>query len=345
MNTSTPASARPVLAITMGDAAGVGPEIIAMTLAKPAINEMCRPLVVGDAGVMQRAAEMLKLPLKVRRVTQASEAAYAVGTMDVLSLDNIDWDELTIGKVNAMAGKAAVEYVIKALALVQSGQAKGMVTAPLNKEAMHLAGYKQYIGHTEILADLTKNTGETTMLMTSGPDDGRAHNLLAVVHVTRHIPFKDIAANITVGNVLRTIEITHEGMKALKIPHPRLAVAALNPHGGEGGILGREEIDAIAPAIHAAQAEGIDARGPYPADSIFFRAMKGEFDAVVAMYHDQGHIAIKVYGFDASVTVTLGLPIIRTSVDHGTAFDIAWKGLANPLSMYESIKLAATMAS
>ena len=345
MNAPNVTTARPVLAITMGDAAGVGPEIIAMTLAKPIIYEMCRPLAVGDAGVMQRVVEALRLPLKVQPVSQPGEASYTHGTLDVLSLDNIVWDELTIGKVNAMAGKAAVEYVVKATALVQAGQADAMVTAPLNKEAMHLAGYKQYIGHTEILADLTKNTGETTMLMTSGPDDGRPHNLLAVVHVTRHIPFKEIAAQITVENVLRTIEITHEGMRALKVPNPRLAVAALNPHGGEGGILGREEIDAIAPAIHAAQSIGIDARGPYPADSIFFRAMKGEFDAVVAMYHDQGHIAIKVYGFDASVTVTLGLPIIRTSVDHGTAFDIAWKGLANPLSMYESIKLAATMAS
>jgi len=333
-----------LLALTMGDAAGVGPEIIVKALSRAEIYNLCRPLVVGDEGVLRRAVENLGSPLRMARVKAIPEAGFRHGVIDVWSLDNIRWDELPIGKVSAMAGKAAVEYVIEATRLVQSGLADALVTAPLNKEAMQLGGY-HYIGHTEILADLTHSERETTMLITPGPDDGREHIPLRVVHVTRHIPFREIAANITKEQVLETIQITWEGMHALKIPKPRLAVAALNPHGGEGGILGREEIEAIGPAVKAAQEQGIDARGPYPADSIFFRAIGGEFDAAVAMYHDQGHIAIKVYGFEASVTVTLGLPILRTSVDHGTAFDIAWKGIANPRSMIEAIKLAATMTS
>lgn len=345
MSHFTDFSRRPVLAISMGDAAGVGPEIIAMALAKPEVYAFCRPLVVGDVGVMRRVVEVLRLPLQVASVPGAQQATFQAGTIDVLSLDNICFRELVIGHVCPMAGKAAVDYVIKGTELVQSGQADALVTAPLNKEAMRAAGYHQYIGHTEILADLTKSKRQTTMLITSGPADGREHNPLRVVHVTRHIPFAQIAARITRENVLETIEITDQGMQAIKVSHPKLAVAALNPHGGEGGILGCEEVEVIAPAVKAAQEKGINAHGPYPADSIFFRAMAGEFDAVVAMYHDQGHIAIKVYGFEASVTVTLGLPIIRTSVDHGTAFDIAWKGIANPLSMMEAIKLAAVMAS
>lgn len=334
----------PVLAISMGDASGVGPEVIAMALAKPAMRRICRPLVVGDAEVMRRAVGALGLLLQVNAVQSEAQAVYEPAALDVLDLQNIIWDDLTIGQVCPIAGKAAVEYVMRSTELVQAGAAAGLVTAPLNKEAMQKSGY-HYIGHTELLADLTNSEHLTTMLATSGPDDDRPHNPLRVVHVTRHVPFEGIASRITTTNVLETIEISHQGMQAIKVPNPRLAVAALNPHGGEGGILGREEIEAIGPAVALAQAKGINATGPFPADSIYFRAIAGEFDAVVAMYHDQGHIAIKVYGFEASVTVTLGLPIIRTSVDHGTAFDIAWKGIANPRSMVEAIKLAAIMAS
>jgi 4-hydroxythreonine-4-phosphate dehydrogenase len=334
----------PILAITMGDAAGVGPEIIAKALSRQNVREWCRPLVVGDAEVMRRVTEKLELALRVDALETPGQATYRAGILDVLDLDNIQWDALTIGEINTMAGKAAVEYVTKAAELVQSRTAAGIVTAPLNKEAMQSAGY-HYIGHTELLADLTHSEKQTTMLATSGPDDGQEHNPLRVVHVTRHIPFREIADRITTAQVLETIEITDLGLKALKIPAPKLAVAALNPHGGEGGILGQEEIEEIGPAVEAAQAQGIDASGPYPADSIYFRVMDGEFDAVVAMYHDQGHIAIKVYGFEASVTVTLGLPIVRTSVDHGTAFDIAWQGVANPRSMVEAIRLAAQMTA
>jgi 4-hydroxythreonine-4-phosphate dehydrogenase len=215
------------------------------------------------------------------------------------------------------------------------GTIDAVATAPLNKEAMRLAGY-DYIGHTEILADMTHTSHCTTMLATPG---------LRVTHVTRHVPFRDIAAYITKDNVLETIVITAQGMRALGYPEPRLAVAGLNPHNGEGGLLGQEEIEAIAPAVEAAQAQGIDADGPIPADSVFFTAIRGAYDVVVCMYHDQGHIAIKTHGFEKSITITLGLPIIRTSVDHGTAFDIAGQGIADETSMVEAITEAARMAA
>jgi 4-hydroxythreonine-4-phosphate dehydrogenase len=215
-----------------------------------------------------------------------------------------------------------------------SGEIDAIATGPINKQAIHLAGY-EYIGHTELLADLTNARRCTTMLATRD---------LRVTHVTRHVPLRDVANHITKQRVLDTILVTAEGLQQLGLEHPRLGVAALNPHGGDEGLLGQEEIEQIAPAVTAAREMGIDARGPFPADSIFFRATAGEFDAVVAMYHDQGHVPIKVLDFERSYTVTLGLPIVRTSVDHGTAFDIAWQGTSSPTSMIEAIKAAADLA-
>jgi 4-hydroxythreonine-4-phosphate dehydrogenase len=325
---------RPIIAITMGDAAGVGPEIVVKALALEEVYALCRPLVVGDAGVLTQAREVLGLDVGLHPITDVKAACFEPGVIDVLDLANIDLAGLEVGKVCAMAGKAAVEYVLKAGKLAMAGEVQGIATAPLNKEAMRLGGY-DYLGHTEILADLTKTPRCTTMLISGS---------LRVVHVTRHIPLRQVAAAITRERVLETIQLTAEGLPQMGIERPRLGVAALNPHAGEGGLLGGEEIEVIAPAVEAARAMGIDARGPYPADSIFFRAIAGEFDAVVAMYHDQGHIPVKVHGFEKSVTVTLGLPIVRTSVDHGTAFDIAWQGLASPQSLIEAIKLAAEMA-
>jgi 4-hydroxythreonine-4-phosphate dehydrogenase len=325
---------KPILAITMGDAAGVGPEITVKALAEEEIYRVCRPLVIGDAGVLARANEMLGTPLVVRPVAEGAEARFERGTMDVLDLANVELARLEVGKVSAMAGRAAVEYVIKAVELAQAGEVEAIATGPLNKEAINLGGY-DYIGHTEILADLTKTERCTTMLA-AGP--------LRVVHVTRHVPLREVPALITKERVLETIVVAAEGLRDLGIEGPRMGVAALNPHGGEGGLLGREEIEEIAPAVEEARKMDINARGPYPADSIFFRALAGEFDAVVAMYHDQGHIPVKVHDFEGSVTVTLGLPIVRTSVDHGTAFDIAWQRVASPRSLIEAVKLAARMA-
>ena len=243
--------------------------------------------------------------------------------------------ELQPGAVSAAAGRAAVDYIEQAVELAQAGMVDGIATGPINKAALKEAGVP-YIGHTELLAALTGEERVTTMLATPG---------LRAVHVTRHVPLGEVAAYITRERVLETIRLTDAGLKDMGIPHPRVAVAALNPHGGDEGLIGREEIEAIGPAVEAAQAVGIDAHGPIPADSVFFRAIQGEFDVVVAMYHDQGHIPIKTHGFERSVTVTLGLSIVRTSVDHGTAFDIAWQGVAHEESMVEAIRLAAQMAT
>jgi 4-hydroxythreonine-4-phosphate dehydrogenase len=328
-------SKRPVIAITMGDPAGVGPEVTVKALARDEVWDCCRPLVVGDAGVLAQAVALVAAPLAPRSIPDVREARFDRSAPDVLDLRNVDPAALQPGQVSATAGRAAVDYVKRAVELARAGQVDGIATGPINKAALQAAGVP-YIGHTELLAALTGEERVTTMLATPG---------LRVVHVTRHVPLREVAAHITRERVLETIRLTDAGLRGMSIPRPRLAVAALNPHGGDEGLLGREEIEAIRPAVEAAQAEGIEVDGPIPADSVFFRTIRGEFDAVVAMYHDQGHIPIKTHGFERSVTVTLGLPIVRTSVDHGTAFDIAWKGLASEESLVEAIDLAARLAA
>jgi 4-hydroxythreonine-4-phosphate dehydrogenase len=263
------------------------------------------------------------------------QARFERAMPDVFDVGAVDVGDVAPGRVSATAGRAAVACIEQATALASSGQVSGLVTGPINKAALRAAGCP-YIGHTELLAVLTGAERVTTMLATPG---------LRVVHVTRHLPLAEVAAQITCQRVLQTLRLTDAGLREMGISQPRLAVAALNPHGGDDGLLGREEIEEIGPAIEAARAQGIAAHGPIPADVVFFRAIRGEFDVVVAMYHDQGHIPIKTHGFERSVTVTLGLPIVRTSVDHGTAFDIAWQGQANHESMVEAIKLAAQMAA
>jgi len=324
---------RPIIVITMGDPAGIGPEVLVKTLAHESVWSHCRPLAVGDADVLRQAIGLLESPLHLHPVQDVAEASFAPERPDVLALANVDVDSLTFGTVSAAAGRAAFEYIERAVDLVQSGEADAIATGPINKAALRAGGIP-YIGHTEMLTEMTRASEVTTMLATPG---------LRVVHVTRHVPLAEVAPLITRERVLRTIRITDRGLRQMGIECPRLAVAALNPHGGDEGLIGREEIEAIAPAVEAAKEEGIDAKGPIPADSVFFRAIDGEFDAVVAMYHDQGHIPIKTHGFERSVTVTLGLPIVRTSVDHGTAFDIAWQGAANEASMVEAIELAAEL--
>ena len=331
---------KPVIAITIGDPAGVGPEVTVKALARQEVWACCRPLVVGDAGVLERAAALAGGVLTFHPISDASEARFDPAAPDVLDLHNVNLAALQPGRVSAAAGAAAVAYVEQAVALARAGQVEAMATGPINKAALQAAGIP-YIGHTELLAALLGNETlpeeqVTTMLATEG---------LRVVHVTRHIPLAQVAAHITPERVLETIRLTHAGLRQMGFPRPRLAVAALNPHGGDEGLIGGEEIEAIGPAVAAARAEGIDAAGPIPADSVFFRAIRGEFDVVVAMYHDQGHIPIKTHGFERSVTVTLGLPIVRTSVDHGTAFDIAWQGVASEESMVEAIRLAARLTT
>ena len=327
-------SDRPVIALTMGDPASVGPEIAVKALARGEIWKCSRPVVVGDCDVLAKAVALLAAPLSLHPIADVGEAQFDPTAPDVLDLRNVDLVTLEPGRVSAAAGRASVDYVEKAVDLALADQVDGLATGPINKAALRAAGIP-HIGHTELLAELTGEERVTTMLTTPG---------LRVVHVTRHLALREVAAHITRERVLETIRLTDAGLKQMSISRPRLAVAALNPHGGDEGLLGQEEIKHIGPAIEAAQTEGIEAQGPIPADSVFFRAIRGEFDAVVAMYHDQGHIPIKTHGFERSVTVTLGLPIVRTSVDHGTAFDIAWKGLASEESMVEAIRLAAQLA-
>ena len=328
-------SERPLIAITMGDPAGVGPEIAAKALARDEVWDNCRPLVVGDAGVLAQAVVLVAASLALHPVASLAEARFDPTGPDVLDLHNVEPAALQRGKVSAKAGRAAVAYVERAVELALAGQVDGIATGPVHKAALRAAGCS-HIGHTELLAALTCAERVTTMLATPG---------LRVVHVTRHVPLREVAAHITRERVLETIRLTDEGLRGMDIQRPRLAVAALNPHGGDEGLLGWEEIETIGPAVEAARAGGIDVHGPIPADSVFFRAIRGEFDAVVAMYHDQGHIPIKTHDFERSVAVTLGLPIVRTSVDHGTAFDIAWQGLASEESLVEAIRLAARLAS
>ena len=325
---------RPIIAITTGDPAGVGTEVTVKALANQQVWDCCRPLVVGDAAVLTRIISLLENTALPHVISHPDQARFDPGAPDVIDLHNVDIDSLQPGHVSAAAGRASVAYIERAVESGQEGQADAICTGPINKAALKSAGIP-YIGHTEMLAALTGEERVTTMLATEG---------LRVVHVTRHVPLARVASLITKKNVLETTRLTDAGLRQMGFPRPKIAVAALNPHGGDEGLMGREEIDAIGPAVEAARAEDIEAIGPIPADSVFFRAIRGEFDVVVAMFHDQGHIPIKTHGFERSVTVTLGLPIVRTSVDHGTAFDIAWQGIASEESMVEAIRLAAQLA-
>lgn len=326
-------SDRPVIAITMGDAAGIGPEIVVKALLSEAVYRICRPLVIGAAAILQDAIELVNHPLRLHIVKKSAEAQGQPGTIDLLDLANLSRSEVTVGQVCRACGKAAMEYVAAGARLAQDGEVKALVTAPLNKEATRLAGYGE-LGHLEFLARLTGVREYATMLV-SEP--------LRVVHLTTHHSLKDACQLVTKERILARLKLTHESFGNWGAKTPRIAVAAMNPHAGEGGLLGAEETTEIAPAINEARALGIDARGPVPADSVFTRALNGEFDVVLAMYHDQGHIPVKVHGFEESVSVALGLPFVRTSVDHGTAFDIAGKGVASSRSLEEAISVAVRL--
>jgi 4-hydroxythreonine-4-phosphate dehydrogenase len=331
---------KPIIGITMGDAAGVGSEIIAMTLAQENVRAICRPLVIGDAATMEEALEISALSGRIKAIEQVSEAHFEEGVIDVIDLGNIDLPVLTRGQVNPMAGKAAFEYVQRAVELALNEEIDAVVTAPLNKEALNKAGY-HYAGHTEILADLC-GVKDTVMMLVAGN--------LRVAHVTTHVSLREACNLITKERILTVAKLAHQALQQMGIEKPILAVAGLNPHAGEGGLFGREEIEEIQPAVEDAQNIGLNISGPFPPDTVFFRAIHGhdigreQFDAVIVMYHDQGHIPIKLFGFFQGVNVTLGLPFVRTSVDHGTGFGKAGKGTANPRSLIEAVKLATQMA-
>ena len=325
---------RPFLGLTIGDPAGIGPEIVAKTLTQEEVRVACRPLVIGEAGIMRRAIRLCHLDLSVRAIASPTEATGDPGLLEVLDLKNIDATSCPSGVLSPQCGRAAVEYLYKAIDLAMARELDGVVTAPINKEAMVQAGFK-YEGHTELFAQRTGTKDYAMMLVV-----GR----MRVIHVSAHASLRSACEKVKKGRILTTIRLAHQALRDVGSRKKRIAVAGLNPHAGEGGLFGREEIDEIAPAIEAAKAEGLEASGPYSPDTLFYRLKGGEFDAVVAMYHDQGHIPLKLIGFDRGVNVTVGLPIIRTSVDHGTALDIAGTGTANPRSMVEAILLAAKFA-
>lgn len=323
---------RPLLAITMGDPAGVGPEVVVKALASPRVRESSRAVIIGDARVIARAAALRGVALPVLPVADVAAAASAPDdALVVLDLANADPAAFAVGKVSAIAGRAAMTAIEKSAELTLAGAVSAVVTAPINKEATIAAGYAD-IGHLEYYARVTKATEYATMLVTK---------TLRCVHLTTHHSLRQACDLVTKDRILGKLRLTHRSFETWGLRAPRIGVAALNPHGSEHGMFGDEEEREIAPAVEIARSEGIDARGPYPADSIFNRAIDGALDVVLAMYHDQGHIPIKVHGFAESVSVALGLPIIRTSVDHGTAFDIAGKGIADETSMIEALVTAA----
>jgi 4-phospho-D-threonate 3-dehydrogenase / 4-phospho-D-erythronate 3-dehydrogenase len=325
---------KPRLAITMGDPAGVGAEICVKTMQRPEIYTHAQPFVVGSLDCLRQAMAQTGIELPLRRINNV--AALRANSTEVQVLEPVDFDVQTLvtGQVAASCGHAAVQYFEQAVKLALANQVQAVVTCPINKEAVHAAGYHGDIGHQEILARMTGAALTATLLMTKG---------LKVAHLSTHKSLAEAVRYVRRPVLVEKLQLTHASLSRWCGRPPRIAVAALNPHGGEGGMLGREEIDEIAPAVAEARALGLDVVGPYPADSVFYRAVNGEFDAVLALYHDQGHIAIKMHNFADSITATMGIGFIRTSVDHGTAFDIAGRNLANPDSLGQALDAAIAM--
>ncbi|MGG0738251.1 4-hydroxythreonine-4-phosphate dehydrogenase PdxA [Niallia taxi] len=327
---------KPVIGITMGDAAGVGPEIIVKALAHQETYDLCKPVVIGDSSILERAINILGYSFKVNIVKAVQEAKFKHGVIDIVDLDLLE-SNLEFGKVSAQSGAAAFKFLEKAVQLAKDKEIAAICTAPLNKEAMHLGGYK-YPGHTEILADLT-DTKDYSMMLSSPK--------LKVIHLTTHVGLRKAIDLIDPERTYKVIQLAYETLRNAGMLNPRIAVCGINPHAGENGLFGMgEEEEKLQPAIEKAAAEGVNVTGPYPADTLFFRAVRGDFDIVVACYHDQGHVPIKVLGLEEGVNITVGLNggIIRTSVDHGTAFDIAGKGIADERSMLAALTSAAELA-
>jgi 4-hydroxythreonine-4-phosphate dehydrogenase len=337
---------KPILGITMGDPSGCGPEITVKALSHHHTYDVCRPMVVGDAATIEKAARTaVHSDVKIHPVNSVKECMFECGTIDVYDLHNVDLDKLKIGQVDAMSGEAAFTSVTKVIELALAGEIDATITNALNKEALNAAGH-HYAGHTEIYADYTRTKDYSMMLA-----DGN----LRVVHVSTHVSLLEACARVKKDRVFKVIELAQNTCRSIGIEAPRIAVAGLNPHAGENGMFGREEIDEIAPACEAAKAKGWDVSGPIAPDTVFAKAHGGMYDIVVAMYHDQGHIPLKALGFQYDqatgkwqavngVNITLGLPIIRSSVDHGTAFGHAWQGGANASSLLNAIEYGVKLA-
>ncbi len=325
----------PLVGITMGDPVGIGPEVVLKALACRDVHTCCRPVVLGDAALLQNTALALDIPAEIKSITSLQDCRTALPSLPVLNLSQLDPASTQPGCPTAETGRAMASYITKAAELAVRGDIEAITTGPIRKASLHDAGY-DYPGHTEMLAALTG--AEDVFMMLAG-------DRLRVVLVTIHCELRAVPEMLSTDSILKTITATAESLqRCFGIARPRIAVAGLNPHAGEGGLFGSEEQRIIQPAVAAAQQQGTDAAGPFPPDTVFHRAAAGAFDAVVCMYHDQGLIPLKLLHFDDAVNVTLGLPIIRTSVDHGTAYDIAGTGQAHPASMVQAIKTAASMA-
>lgn len=336
---------RPLIGISVGDPAGIGPEITAKALSLPELYEICRPLVVAEGEMIKEAIRFSNLGLSIHSVSSPKEGLYQHGTIDLIDLKNIDGKQIKHKTISAEYGRASFEYVKKVIELAMAREIDATVTGPISKEAINLAGF-HYSGHTEIYAELTGTKDYAMMLI---------HEQFRVIHVSTHISLREACERVKKDRIYRVIWLGYDTLKRLGIEEPKIAVAGLNPHAGEGGLFGREEIEEIIPAIQEAQKHGLNVEGPIPSDTVFSKMRGGQYDLVVVMYHDQGHIPTKLIGFQydhktntwgtiSGVNITCGLPIIRVSVDHGTAFGKAGEGRANPESMIQAIKIAAKLA-
>ncbi len=325
---------KPIIAVTMGDPAGIGPEIVAKSIADKATFDVARCIVIGDKKVMEKAIEIVGADLKVNVVESPADGDYSYGVLNMIDLDNIDMSRFEYGKINAMCGQAAFDYIKKSIEITMDKQADAVATTPINKESLHAAEV-DFIGHTEIFGALTGTADPLTMFETNG---------LRVFFLTRHKSLRDMLDDIKKDRIIDYVERCTDALRRLGVKEGTMAVAGLNPHSGEHGLFGWEEVTELAPAVEELKESGFNVAGPVPADSVFHQAAQGKFNSVLSLYHDQGHIATKTLDFDRTISITNGMPILRTSVDHGTAFDISGKGIAGAVRMEEAIRLAAKYA-
>ena len=326
---------KPTIAVTMGDPAGVGPEIAVKALLKPEVQDVCTPVLIGDLGILHRTAKQLKLKAKFSVLDDPKEAGGKLGVIELIDLRNVDLGSFEIGKVSVEAGRAAIQYIEKATELALNKQVDAVATGPINKRAINLAG-SPYIGHTEMLAGLCGVENPLMMFWVRGA---------RIFFLTRHLPLTEAVKAVRKKAIVDAVVRIVAELENIGLTKPLVAVAALNPHASDEGLVGNEEAQEIIPAIKELKARGLNVVGPVPADTVFLKALEGRYDAVLSLYHDQGHIAAKTVDFYGTVSVTFGLPFLRTSVDHGTAYDIAGKGLADSRSLEEAIKLAAEIVT
>jgi len=325
---------KPFVAVPIGDPAGVGPEIVVKSIASKEVFDVARCVVVGDAKVLANACEIMKVDLRINKIEKPEDGDYSEGVLNLIDLDNIDMDQFEFGKVNGICGKAAFEYIKKSIELANEGLVDAVATTPINKESLR-AGNINFIGHTEIFGELTNTEDPLTMFETNG---------MRIFFLTRHVSLRDMLDLIKKERIKDYVKRCLIALEKLGVKDGTMAIAGLNPHSGEHGLFGWEEVNEVTPAIEELQAEGYKVVGPIGADSVFHQAAIGRYNSVLSLYHDQGHIAAKTLDFEKTISITNGMPILRTSVDHGTAFDIAGKGIVSAVSMIEAILLAAKYA-